>query len=136
MVTQDANGCIWLYCSNSLHRIAFRTNGDIESIHSLEIPNPYRYDIIFKDVENEGKVWIGINGALYKIGITAQSKLEATLIDDCLSFAPDLYFTDFIAKENEVWIATDKGLYRYNKNEGIVKQYLPLTILIPSHKIS
>ena len=37
MVTQDANGCIWLYCSNSLHRIAFRTNGDIESIHSLEI---------------------------------------------------------------------------------------------------
>ena len=24
MVTQDANGCIWLYCSNSLHRIAFR----------------------------------------------------------------------------------------------------------------
>ena len=124
MVTQDANGCIWLYCSNSLHRIAFRTNGDIESIHSLEIPNPYRYDIIFKDVENEGKVWIGINGALYKIGITAQSKLEATLIDDCLSFAPDLYFTDFIAKENEVWIATDKGLYRYNKNEGIVKQYM------------
>lgn len=55
MVTQDANGCIWLYCSNSLHRIAFRTNGDIESIHSLEIPNPYRYDIIFKDVENEEK---------------------------------------------------------------------------------
>ena len=124
MVTQDANGCIWLYCGNSLHRIAFRTNGDIESIHSLEVPNPYRYDIVFKDVENEGKVWIGINGALYKVGITAQGKLEETLIDDCLSFAPDLYFTDFIAKENEVWIATDKGLYRYNKNEGIVKQYV------------
>ena len=43
---------------------------------------------------------------------------------DCLSFAPDMYFTDFIAKENEVWIASDKGLYRYNKNENIVKQYV------------
>ena len=35
-----------------------------------------------------------------------------------------MYFTDFIAKENEVWIASDKGLYRYNKNENIVKQYV------------
>ena len=112
MVTQDANGCIWLYCGNSLHRIAFHTNGDIESIHSLEIPNPYRYDITFKDVENEGKVWIGINGRLYKIGMTVQNELKETLIADCLSFAPDMYFTDFIAKENEVWIASDKGLYR------------------------
>lgn len=124
MVTQDANGCIWLYCGNSLHRIAFHTNGDIESIHSLEIPNPYRYDITFKDVENEGKVWIGINGRLYKIGMTVQNELKETLIADCLSFAPDMYFTDFIAKENEVWIASDKGLYRYNKNENIVKQYV------------
>lgn len=124
MVTQDANGCIWLYCGNSLHRIAFRANGDIESIHSLEIPNPYRYDITFKDVENEGKVWIGINGRLCKVGMTVQGKLKETLVADCLSFAPDLYFTDFIAKENEVWIATDKGLYRYNKNEDIVKQYV------------
>lgn len=124
MVTQDANGCIWLYCGNSLHRIAFRTNGDIESIHSLEVPNPYRYDIIFKDVENEGKVWIGINGRLCKVGMTAQGELKEEPVADCLSFAPDLYFTDFIAKENEVWITTDKGLYRYNKNENIVKQYV------------
>lgn len=124
MITQDINGCIWLYCGNSLHRIAFRTNGDIESIHSLEVSNPYRYDITFKDVESEGKVWIGINGRLYKVGMTAQGTLKETLIADCLSFAPDLYFTDFIAKESEVWITTDKGLYRYNKNENIVKQYV------------
>lgn len=39
-------------------------------------------------------------------------------------FCTGSIFTDFIAKENEVWIATDKGLYRYNKNEGIVKQYM------------
>ncbi len=124
MVTQDACGCIWLYSGNRLHRIAFSANGDIESIHSLEVPNPYRYDITFKDVENEGKVWIGINGRLYKAGITAQGELKETLVADCLSFAPDLYITDFIAKENEVWITTDKGLYRYNKNEDIVKQYV------------
>lgn len=26
-------------------------------------------------------------------------------------------------KEDEVWIATNQGLYRYNKNERIVKEY-------------
>ena len=124
MVTQDANGCIWVYCGDSLHRIAFHSNGDIENIHSLKVPNPYRYDIYFKDVENDGKVWIGINGRLCKVGMTAQGELKETVVATCLSFAPDIYFTDFIAKENEVWIATDKGLYRYNKNEDIVKQYV------------
>lgn len=26
-------------------------------------------------------------------------------------------------KENEVWISTDRGLFRYNKNGNVVKQY-------------
>ena len=124
MVTQDANGCIWLYCGSNLHHIAFHDNGIIKSIHSIEIPNPHRYDIYFKDVENEGKIWIGTKGQLYKVGITPKGELEKTPIADCLSFAPDISFTDFIAKENEIWITTDKGLFRYNKNKNMVKQYV------------
>ena len=37
---------------NNLLSNAFKYTEEGESIHSLEIPNPYRYDIIFKDVEN------------------------------------------------------------------------------------
>ncbi|EJX09076.1 two-component system sensor histidine kinase/response regulator, partial [gut metagenome] len=32
-------------------------------------------------------------------------------------------FTDIEVKENEIWIATNYGLYRYNRNENIVKHY-------------
>ena len=122
-VTQDALGCIWLYCEGQLHRISFDAKGNVENIYSLPVPNPYRNDIIFKDMENDGNIWIGFNGTLYKVGMNAQGELKETPIASCLSFAPDTYFTDFIIKENEIWITTNQGLFRYNKNEDIVKQY-------------
>ena len=90
-VTQDALGCIWLYCEGQLHRISFDAKGNVENIYSLPVPNPYRNDIIFKDMENDGNIWIGFNGTLYKVGMNAQGELKETPIASCLSFAPDTY---------------------------------------------
>ena len=40
-----------------------------------------------------------------------------------LTFTPDIYLRDMLAKENEVWIGTHIGLYRYNKNNNTIKMY-------------
>lgn len=122
-ILRDSQGCIWLYCSSQLHRIAFDGKGDIKSIHTMEIPGQVNSDIVFKDIDHDGKIWMPLNGRLYKIGINAQGGLQKIPLADCLSFAPDILFTDFIAKENEIWMATNVGLYRYNRNENIIKRY-------------
>ena len=44
-------------------------------------------------------------------------------IAECLTFEAGTYISDFLMKENEVWISTDRGLFRYNKNGNVVKQY-------------
>lgn len=119
----DSTGCIWLHCNNRLHRISFDENGDILEIRSLEAPGIYRSEVFFSDIDQDGKVWIGINGKLCKISPDNQGGLRATPVAECLAFTSDTYFTDFITKENEVWISTNHGLYRYNRNQNIVKHY-------------
>ncbi|WP_300699884.1 two-component regulator propeller domain-containing protein [Bacteroides sp.] len=123
LVISDATGCIWLHCGNRLHRISFDEEGGIKEIRSLDAPGIYRSEITFSDIDQDGKVWIGLNGKLCKVNADAKGGLTAVPVAECLTFAPDTYFTDFIAKENEVWISTNLGLYRYNRNQNIVKHY-------------
>lgn len=119
----DALGCIWLHEGNLLHRIAFNHAGDIESIHSLHHDGLQKSNLIFKDIEQKGNVWINLNGQICSIGLQEEGKLQAMPVADCLNFAPDLLLSDFIVKEHEIWITTNQGLYRYDKNHNIVKHY-------------
>lgn len=119
----DANGCIWLHCDHRLHRILFDEEGNIREIRSLEAPGLWKNELVFKDLDNEGSVWIGLEGKIYKVSAASQGGLKATPVAEWLKFNPETLFSDFIAKENEIWISTDKGLYRYNRNENIIKHY-------------
>ena len=119
----DAQGCIWLHCDLKLYRIAFDSEGNIRTIRSLEAPGLTKHDITFKDLDNDGTIWIGLEGEVCKVSTTPQGVLQATPVAECLQFDPATLFSDFITKENEVWISTDKGLYRYNRSKDIIKHY-------------
>lgn len=122
-VIQDVNGCIWLHTISRIYRIAFQETGDIKSVHALETHIPLQNNAVLRDLDNDGEVWACIGNRLCKIGLDARDELQATPIADCLTFDADLYLTDFIVKENDIWIATDQGLYRYNRNENLLKHY-------------
>ncbi|MDO4163083.1 MAG: two-component regulator propeller domain-containing protein [Bacteroides sp.] len=122
-ITRDALGCIWILGETQLHRISFDEAGNINQLNSLDFPFSLRSHTIIRDVEGDGKIWAGINGQLCKIGFNVRDELQATPITETLALAPDLIFTDFIIKEEDIWIATDQGLYRYNKKGDIVKHY-------------
>lgn len=122
-VMRDSQNCIWLQCGNELHRITFNAKGDIETLSTLTLSNLSEPDLVLKDIDEDGKIWTAINGTIYKIIPNNQGGLEKSHISEKLTFLPDTYLKDMLAKENEVWIATHAGLYRYNKNSNAIKIY-------------
>lgn len=125
----DAKGCVWLQCCNLvqccnvLHRISFNEAGDIETLSTLNLPISNEPEIIQRDIDEDGRIWACIDGTIYKISPTSDGGLEQSVISDQLTFNPDTYVRDMLAKENEVWIATNVGLFRYNKNTNTRKVY-------------
>lgn len=122
-VMRDSQNCIWLQCGNELHRITFNAKGDTETLSTLTLSNLSEPDLVLKDIDEDGKIWTAINGTIYKIIPNNQGELEKSHISEKLTFLPDTYLKDMLAKENEVWIATHAGLYRYNKNSNAIKIY-------------
>ena len=119
----DTQGCIWLHCNDALHRISFNKDGEVATLYTLS-PVPLNgTDIALTDVDKDGKIWAGIQGTIYKITPTPQGKLEKSPVSDRLNLAPTTFISNILAKEDDIWIATGNGLYRYNKNSNSVKSY-------------
>lgn len=123
MVILDAAGCIWMHCNDCLYRIAFTPDGQIRQVNSLQLQSLFKDEIHFEDVDNDGSIWIELDGKLCKVKVNKQGYLQAAPIANCLTFEPDTYLTDFITKENEVWISSNNGLFRYDRNKNIIKVY-------------
>lgn len=122
-VFKDTQGCIWLHCANELHRIEFNEKGEIRTISTLQSVFLNGPDIALQDIDGDGKIWMGANEEIYKVSLNQQGELTATPIAESLKFETGTYISDFLLKENEVWISTDRGLFRYNKNGNAIKQY-------------
>lgn len=122
-VMKDSQGCIWLHCSNALHRIELNDKGEVKSLSTLSPVFLNGPDIALQDIDEDGEIWMGTNSEIRKISFNAQRKLIASPIAECLTFEPGTYISDLLVKENEVWISTDRGLFRYNKNGNAIKRY-------------
>lgn len=122
-VIQDATGCIWIHNDNRLCRLAFDPQGNVKEAELLELPITPHTGSAIGDPDKDGRIWIGINGQLYRIERDASRKLKAMPIDDCLTLGTDISFSDFLSIDNEVWITTDKGLFRYDRIRKSVKHY-------------
>ncbi|MBR4593700.1 MAG: hybrid sensor histidine kinase/response regulator, partial [Bacteroidaceae bacterium] len=121
-MTLDSKGCIWAKTGQTLMRIEFDDTGNALRVDSLGDPRMAQPAMVFKDVEKNGTVWIGMNGTIYRVRST----------DDGLTFVPALpgfgynpesLVTDYIVKDQDVWISTIDGLFRYNLPTGLWKLY-------------
>ena len=122
-VINDTRGNIWLYSGSSLHRISFEDNGDIASISSSENIPIVAFFCPIEDLDGDGNVWIGFGSSIRKVFTTDGGELEMRPISPVLNERIKFNIHTFCLKENEVWIATNGGLYRYNRNEEIIKSY-------------
>ena len=123
-VLKDSKGNIWLSTENSLYKIEFQQNGSIAKIHSfaLKLLSSVNPLVAFREIN--GEMWIGYNGNIYKALTNKTGQLILSVVSDKLRIGKDIYITVLFEKENEVWIGTDHGLFRYNKTNETLKHYI------------
>ncbi|MDL2222416.1 hybrid sensor histidine kinase/response regulator, partial [Parabacteroides sp. OttesenSCG-928-N08] len=122
-VMNDSQGNIWLCGGSSIHKIAFNEKGEVAHIATLnDVPISSLY-FPMNDIDEDGQIWIGFNNEVRKVFTNSDGSLESLLVSPVLQFTGHTIIHDFCLKENEVWIATHVGLYRYNRNEEILKAY-------------
>ena len=122
---KDAKGDFWLFSINTLYKIVLNADGEIESVFKLTIDDhPVRY-MAMADIDGDGNIWIGVSDKILKTFVdNGNETIRTQPVSQKLVFPRHTQVNKILWKENEVWMATDRGLYRYFKNEDAVKIYV------------
>lgn len=121
-LTVDATGCVWVKFGSVLMRVAFDDEGNISSVDSMDDQRFAPHMIAFEDVEGDGSVWIGVSGRVRKI-VPSPGELRSLPALTGFEYREDAFLTDFLVKEDEVWISSVDGLYRCSLGGGSWKHY-------------
>ena len=121
-MTLDSKGCVWAKTGSTLVRIEFDDAGSALRVDSLADPRMEQPAMVFKDVENNGAVWMGMGGIIYRIRCTDDGLVCAPALPGFI-YNPESLVTDYIIKDQDVWISTIDGLFRYNLPTGLWKLY-------------
>jgi len=119
---KDAKGDIWIY-SNKIYKIQLNEEGSIQDIFILGEELHAELFVALADVDNDGNIWAGFNNEIYKLFPSDNNDLKAVPVSEKLKFESKTMIMKFLLKENDVWIGTDRGLYRYYRNEDVLKVY-------------
>ena len=118
-VSKDARGCMWFTSDETLFRVAFADDGNRFVIDSLScaVPNASFMSGIC-DVDNDGSAWISVSGRICRVRHIEGSGLRMSEILPGVDIGEDNKATAFLRSGNEVWVGTQKGLYRVNIASG------------------
>ena len=124
-VIKDANGCMWFTSNDMLFRVSFADDGNRFIVDSLQC-NVSNANLMSKvcDVDDDGSVWLTINGRFFMVRHIEGRGLCLTEILPGLDIGEDNKATAYLRSGNDVWIGTLKGLYRVNVASGAYTRYL------------
>lgn len=124
-VVIDSKGALWAGGSQMLTRVVFDADGNIAGATTIPVAGAYHRGMPVRDIDADGEVWTGISGTVCKVRIGADGSLTPMAVSKSLSNLAEVeYFSDFVAKDGQVWISTNHGLYRYDPASDMVKSYL------------
>ena len=108
----DAMGRIWIVTYSTVNMLTFDEQGHVAKIYS------YAYhgntpDVSIRDVEGNGRPWIGIDGGLFRM-VEKNGTLVREEISPQFRVLNGLYITDMMKRDNVVWITSNHGLFRYD----------------------
>lgn len=121
-IIKDSRGDLWLYSDNFVRKMIFHDDGSISKIYTLSPSTPSITGVVFQDIDGDGNIWAGIGNQIYKMQVT-NNGLQAVPVSSLFQFEEGLVVQALCTKENEIWIGSDRGLIRYNKNENAIKWY-------------
>ncbi|MDR0658196.1 MAG: response regulator [Mediterranea sp.] len=123
-ITKDSKGYIWTHCGDAIQRISFDADGNIDRIHSITTPPLSIQPVALYDADEDGNIWTGIGHTAYKLYAGEQNRLDSVPAIPGFEFEPGTLISVFLTKENEVWIGTNQGLFRHNRNGNVTKRYV------------
>ena len=123
-VFSDEEGRIWIQCDRHLVCVWFdpRT-GNIAGSDVMEMPDNSGDNIIFKSKSDHPGIYMSIGNALKRMSMDQNGKITSSPVADELLFEEGTKVTDMLELGNELWVATDHGLYRYDKSERMTRHY-------------
>lgn len=123
-LTSSSDGCIWAVIGENVVRIAFDEVGEVLSCNIYRDERILSNSVTVKDVERNGSVWIGIHGQVFRLSAAQDGTVGAKRILENLDCGRSTYISDFVIKDNEVWISTSAGVYRYDVTGRVGKHYM------------
>lgn len=122
-LASDATGAIWCAIGPEIVRISFDGDGEIASVSSIVNEGIVERNLVMEDVSEDGSIWCCIKGKICRISVKEDGSLTVSEQFPEFSLREEAYVSDFLIKENELWISTNDGLFRYNMNASRWKHY-------------
>lgn len=122
-ILKDRNGNLWILSGKEIFKIDFDKNGSIKNICSTETEagQPSHSFTTINEIDDE--IWVGDNGSVYQILSNKSGKLYLTSIPYIPQMRSNLFISEILKKENQIWIGTEDGLYRCNLSDKNIKHY-------------
>ena len=117
----DTKGGMWHVTRDSVFRYTFDEDGRVAhtSRCSYRGNTP---DVTISDIEQNGTVWINIEGGLYRLSESGRTLVRGN-IAPVVGQLQGHYVTNLLKRGNTVWIATNLGLYAYDQYAGTLKAF-------------
>lgn len=123
-ITTDNAGNIWLRNMQDVVCIVFSLEGDVENV--VKMPHLSRTVISTSAIKPVSKkdsgVWTSIDGTISHLTLEG-GKIKSEPVSAMPEFPKEVYVGDFIEYDGFLWVATDRGLYRYDPSNGNVNEY-------------
>ena len=118
----SASGNIWLGADDALYKVFFSSDGKVERI--MRICELYLYNRSLAFCEADGYIWFDYMGtlSLIKESVTAPQQPQPVFAD--VSLPANTVMLCLFPWQNDLWIGTNMGLFRYNVRTAILKSYV------------
>ena len=115
-------GNIWMAADDGLYKISLTAEGRVDSIVRICDLYPFSRSLAF--CEADGYIWFDCVGRLCLVKESVSAAQQPVPAPDSFGFLSESTMLCLFHWQNDMWIGTNSGLYRYSINTGITKCYL------------
>jgi signal transduction histidine kinase/ligand-binding sensor domain-containing protein/CheY-like chemotaxis protein len=122
-IINDSKGDLWIITQDNVYNIVFAEKGEIKKVLSLSSDMLYANKHVTTIKEINGEIWLGHNGRISKVNKSYDSYLCLSTVFQQNSFVEKTIIHCMQQKNEEVWIGTNRGLYKYDLNTQQLHRY-------------
>lgn len=124
-VSSDSLGRIWTTAGQQIYCFGFDEKGGIKEAATLGLHHFPRGIASVCDIDGNGSPWCNVSGNICRlVPDFTTGKIEATPVDGSLSLPTDVMVGNMVRNGNDVWIATEFGLWRFDTTDNRLQTYV------------